>query len=160
METSILREIVNRSTPPDSYWSAVARDKTFTHPFRADLFATAVTRDAAVLDMGCGYGRLTGELHEAGWTCTVGADSAEGMITLAREQHPDLDFTLLAGRTLPWRRATFDAILLFSVLTCIPDRAQEQELLDEIRRVPIGTVLNSTRFSENLLSMIADTVRS
>lgn len=118
-----------------AYWSSVAREKTFTHPFRAELFAEVASRDAKVLDLGCGYGRLTAELHRSGWTRTIGADSAEGMIQLAREQHPDLAFTQLSKEALPWKDGAFDAVLLFSVLTCVPDTSEQDALLSEVARV-------------------------
>ena len=123
-----------------AYWTRVAHDKTFTHPFRADLFGRHVRRSERVLDLGCGYGRLTHELVEAGWQNTVGADSSLGMIERGREEHPALDFVHLtpapgARSTLPFADGSFDAVLLFSVLTCIPGGDEEASLLTEVARV-------------------------
>ena len=131
-----------------AYWSRVARTKTFTHPLDLDLIDAHLPRDGAVLDLGCGYGRLTAELHDAGWPNVCGADRASGMIEAARERRPDLAFTRLTDDALPWSAAHFDAVLLFSVLTCIPEAPAQDHLLAEIRRVlrPNGLLYVSDLF--------------
>ena len=49
--------------PSHEYWSSVAREKRFSHPIDVSLLARHVARDARILDLGCGYGRLTSALH-------------------------------------------------------------------------------------------------
>ena len=120
------------------YWSRVAREKTFGHPLDVERFARHVPRTARVLDLGAGYGRLTAELAEHGWTNVVGADRASGMVTLAKERHPGLEFVELdaaPGARLPFSDESFDAVLLFSVLTCVPEDHELDALFGEIERV-------------------------
>ena len=46
------------------YWNSIAETKEFTTPMRSDLFARHVKRNAEILDLGCGYGRIMHELSE------------------------------------------------------------------------------------------------
>jgi SAM-dependent methyltransferase len=39
------------------------------------------------------------------------------------------------GRTLPFLDGSFDLVLLFTVLTCVPDDEEQRKLLAEVRRV-------------------------
>ena len=129
-----------RPSEPDAqdapaYWSGVAGEKVFTHRFDAELFAAHVRRDARVLDLGCGYGRVTAELHDQGWSHVLGADRARGMIERARREHPRLAFALLDGPELPFESGAFDAVVLFSVLTCIPVERELERLMTGLHRI-------------------------
>lgn len=123
------------SEAPSDSWGRVAGRKRFAHPFDADRFGRRVPKDARILDVGCGYGRLLAALRDLGWTNAVGADPSPGMIDLGRATRPDLAFVRTDGRTLPFPDASFDAALLFTVLTSVPDDADQRALLAEIRRV-------------------------
>ena len=131
------RAVTERTEPgaPREYWSRVAPEKTFNHPLDHDLLARHVPKDASVLDLGCGYGRLTAELHAAGWTRVHGADTAGGMVARAREQHPQLELAHLESDSLPFGTASQDAVLLIAVLTCIPADADLERLFAEVQRV-------------------------
>jgi len=118
-----------------AYWNRVAAEKEFTHPFDVELFARHVPRDVRVLDLGCGSGRLGDVLFARGWRRYVGADTAEEMIALARGKSPALDLRAIAPGPLPWADETFGAVLLFSVLTCVPGDLEEDQLLAEVWRV-------------------------
>jgi len=117
------------------YWTERGRDKTFTTPFRMDVFQEHVARDARVLDFGCGYGRTLAELAGAGFTGLTGIDFSETLIERGRTEHPDLDLTAYPGGPLPFGDNVFDAALMLGVFTCIIEtRAQAQALL-ELKRV-------------------------
>ena len=49
------------------YWNSVADTKEFTTPMQSAVFCRYVNRDAAILDVGCGYGRVLSELHALGF---------------------------------------------------------------------------------------------
>ena len=49
------------------YWNKAAADKEFTTPFQLAAFEKYVPREAAVLDVGRGYGRTLDELYRADW---------------------------------------------------------------------------------------------
>ena len=124
-----------------NYWDTVAKTKVFSHPLDLPRFRALVDPSARILDYGCGYGRLCQELGTAGFTGVRGVDSSPRMIERARAENPALTFDVLDGG-LRFPRASFDAVLLFSVLTCICDDAGQRRVVGEIDRVlrPDGIV--------------------
>jgi SAM-dependent methyltransferase len=123
------------------YWNAVAETKAFSHPLDWRRFEALVDRSARILDYGCGYGRIAGQLHAAGYAGVMGVDPSPGMIMRARAEHPELSFDVLDGAA-PFADASFDAVVMFSVLTCIPSDEGQREVVREIGRLlrPNGIV--------------------
>ena len=117
------------------YWDSVAWEKTFTHPLNIDLFRDHVTTESRILDYGCGYGRTVNELLNHSYTNVAGIDSSALMIERGHRMYPHLDLQLLPASGLPYRDESFDAILLFAVLTCIPTNEGQQELLKNLTRL-------------------------
>ncbi len=124
------------------YWNRVANSKTFTHPLATERLGAIIDKKADILDFGCGYGRTCDELHRQGFRNIIGADSSEKMIEQGRQSYPNLELNVLKGKHLPYNPGTFDAVLLFAVLTCIPTNKGQQALIKEITRVlrPDGIV--------------------
>lgn len=119
-----------------SYWDRVAHEKRFSHPLRADWLARYLTNPAArILDYGCGYGRTLAELSNAGYAYVVGSDFSEAMLGRARREVPHSNLIRNDGAALPIKSESFDAVLLFAVLTCIPDDNDQRILLTEVERV-------------------------
>lgn len=117
------------------YWNSTGAGKTFTHPLEPSWLA-ALEPDARILDYGCWYGRLTGELHQLGFTAVEGVDLSPGLIARARQEWPAASFSVIdAPPTLPHPDGSFDAVLLFAVLTCIPTDAGQRELIAELNRL-------------------------
>ncbi|MEJ0086027.1 MAG: methyltransferase domain-containing protein [Pseudomonadota bacterium] len=127
------------------FWDQAAGTKQFTHPLDHARFTNAVSRDARILDFGCGQGRICAELMELGFLRVVGVDSSAQMIRIARQVCPNFDFAVNDGSQLPYEAASFDAALLFAVLTCIPDDAAQKNLLAGFKRIlrPGGLLLIS-----------------
>jgi len=123
------------SANQSEFWNQSAATKVFSHPLDHARFAQTVARDAAILDYGCGRGRLCGELAARGFTQVVGADFSTEMIAAARRDHPSVSFTHVDGATLPFGDASFDAVMLFAVLTCIPPRTAQRTLIADTHRV-------------------------
>ncbi|MFH1912997.1 MAG: class I SAM-dependent methyltransferase [Pseudomonadota bacterium] len=117
------------------YWTERGRDKTFTTPFRMDVFQGHVARDAKVLDFGCGYGRTLAELAGAGYTALAGIDFSETLIERGRVEHPGLDLKAYPGGPLPFEENSFDAALMLGVFTCIIETRAQAEALLELKRV-------------------------
>jgi len=113
----------------------VASEKRFSHPLRRDWLDRYSTRQAWILDYGCGYGRVAGELKDAGFVRVIGADFSEAMLGRARVEIPGPEWVQNDGRSLPFRDSSFDVMLLFAVLTCIPDSDEQEHLLAEVKRV-------------------------
>lgn len=120
---------------PTEFWNQSAASKVFSHPLDIARFERTVPRDAAILDYGCGRGRLCGELVAHGYRRVEGADFSSEMIAAAVREHPTVSFTLVDGAALPYDGASFEAVLLFAVLTCIPPRDAQRALAAELRRV-------------------------
>jgi SAM-dependent methyltransferase len=117
------------------YWDRVANEKCFSHPLRVDWLAEYSNKQARILDYGCGYGRTLAELSEAGFENLVGVDFSEQMLGRAQIAVTHAGLIRNDGHTLPFKNESFDAVLLFAVLTCIPDDNEQQQLLAEVRRV-------------------------
>ena len=118
------------------YWNRAAADKEFTTPFQLAAFEKSVTREAVVLDVGCGYGRTLDELYRAGWRSLIGVDFSEAMIERGRAAYPHLDLRVKrSAEKIDLPDASVDAVILFAVLTCISSNAEQERMISEIRRV-------------------------
>ncbi|MER7463052.1 class I SAM-dependent methyltransferase [Streptomyces sp. NPDC097981] len=118
-----------------AYWDTAGAAKTFTHPLDFGWLAGA-DRSARVLDYGCGYGRTMAELSGHGFSRVCGVDLSPALIARGRRSRPDLEFTVLEDPPLlPYSSASFDVIVLFAVLTCIPDDGAQRAPVAELIRV-------------------------
>ena len=115
-------------TSQSSYWDRVAHEKRFSHPLRKTWLARYLNIQARILDYGCGYGRTLAELSDAGYENTFGMDFSESMLGRCRTAVPESRLIRNDGCGLPLKPGSFDAVLLFAVLTCVPD-SNEQRLL-------------------------------
>ena len=86
---------------------------------RAMLAAFAEIATGPILDAGCGPGRITGHLAELGLTVS-GLDLSPEMITLARETHPKLDFTVGSVLDLDRPDASLGGIVAWYSLIHMP----------------------------------------
>jgi len=118
-----------------AYWDAVAETKQFTHPLHTP-WLDGIGRNAAILDYGCGYGRTMSTLEQQGFGDLFGVDTSPAMISRARRLHPAMRFEVLdTPPTLPCADASIDLVVLFAVLTCIPDDQAQRRLIGEVSRV-------------------------
>jgi SAM-dependent methyltransferase len=116
------------------YWDSVASKKSFAHPLRVDWLRSYLKPEARILDHGCGYGRLLEQFAGAGYSNVVGTDFSGGMLAQCRARLPEAMVVRNDGRVLPFCDRSFDAVVLFTVLTCIPSDEDQIALLAEIRR--------------------------
>lgn len=110
------------------YWDKVAEQKTFSHPIDIDLIKTYVAADAAIVDFGCGYGRLVTDLVQAGFTNVKGYDTSMQLVQRGRASGLKLHH-IPSPADLPFANNSIDCILLFAVLTCIPSNKGQSELI-------------------------------
>ena len=123
-------------------WDKVAINVDFNLEIDLARFLELVGREAKVLDFGCGYGRISNELIESGYTDVIGVDPSCAMIERGRKEFPGLPLLHLDGVDLPFGENTFDAVVICAVLTCIPSLEERGRVAAEITRVlkPGGVV--------------------
>jgi SAM-dependent methyltransferase len=133
------------------YWDSVSSSKTFTHSIDIDRFHAVVSPESNILDFGCGYGRTCEELYRLGFRNIVGADSSPKMIERGHKEYPHLNLQTLESNNIPYDSESFDIIILFAVLTCIPTNEGQQSLIREIFRIlrPGGIVYISDYWLQN-----------
>jgi SAM-dependent methyltransferase len=117
------------------YWETAGAGKTFTHPLNREWLA-GIGRSARVLDYGCGYGRVMAELSECGFEGILGVDISAALINRGRRERRDLRFEIIEfPPTVRESDGSFDLIVLFAVLTCVPGDEEQRELIAELRRL-------------------------
>ena len=134
----------------ERHGAEVAADYAKVKSPAAKYFPVAFLAGSRVLDIGCGMGRDTAALVEAGFDAT-GVDASETMLQQARERYPDLAARLNRDSVPALSTvgdAAFDGVLCWAVLMHLP----EELLFDTIynlRRVlkPGGRLLISTPLS-------------
>jgi SAM-dependent methyltransferase len=118
------------------YWNRIGPSKPFGHPVNLARLAEYVDPSRPILDFGCGYGRVAGFLWSHGYRNVSGVDPAPAMVAAAREHFPEIEFHVLGH---PPRvgvpDTSVDAVLLFTVLTCVPGDAGQRAIVDEATRV-------------------------
>jgi SAM-dependent methyltransferase len=122
-------------TDPKDYWDDHADTVHFTIPLKEELVRRYIPSNARILDYGCGYGRTLQQLWEIGYRNLLGVDFSAGMITRGRSLYPHLELHLGNAGGLPRDSPPFDLILLFAVLTCIPDDRDQQMLITNLDRL-------------------------
>lgn len=117
------------------YWNTTGTQKSFAHPLNLRRVRQWISDEGCILDFGCGYGRVLGELYKEDYAKLIGLDFSPAMIAAARAQYPEIAFEQIESLTIPLPDASVDGVLLFSVLTCIPTDEGQRELLREVNRV-------------------------
>ncbi len=117
------------------YWENLSPDKTFTTPVQCELLKRFIAADAAILDVGCGYGRALLELRQAGFANLAGVEMSPALLLRAQDALPDARLRSQEPPVIDFPDAAFDAVLLLAVLTCIADDREQLALRDEILRV-------------------------
>lgn len=122
-----------------------------------DAFAEAVARDGdpLVLDAGCGAGRMSRYLADRG--CRVeGVDLSPGMVSMARRDHPSLEFAVGSLLDLPCPDDQFAGVLLWYSIIHTPPAGQGR-IFEEVARVlrPQGHVLVGFQSGEGVRDLSA-----
>jgi len=90
-----------------------------------------------VLDLGCGDGDVLAGLVRWGArpACLVGVDVRADALARAHARWPELRFDVADATALPYRAASFDLVLCFTLFTSILDDGVARRTAGEIRRV-------------------------
>lgn len=101
---------------------------------------------AKLIDLGCGGGRTSGALAEAGYTVTA-IDLSQPLIEHARQRYPGLDFRVMNATAMTFPDENFDAALFsFNGIDGLFPLTERLRCLNEIWRVlkPGGVFILST----------------
>lgn len=122
------------------------------------LFERYLRKTDAILDLGCGAGRVSFGLWESGFENVTGADLAEGMVDEARSIAEDLGcsvrFRVEDATALSCDDSVLDGVIFaFNGLMQIPGRDNRRRALREIARSlrPGGVFIFSTLDREDQL---------
>ena len=104
------------------------------------LMERYVPRSGAVLDIGCGAGRTTFGLYEAGYYGVTGFDLSTTMVEAARriatERGLPVRFDVGDAASMPFADQSFDGALFSNQgFMCIPGGERRLKALREVRRV-------------------------
>ena len=78
-----------------------------------------------ILDLGCGYGRITTELYKKGFENIIGFDPSVPLIERAINENPGPVYT--ANEKI-FERIHFDLIICFAIFTSCPANEEQAEL--------------------------------
>ena len=117
------------------YWDKVAHKKFFTHPVKFDRLHELLPEEAKILDYGCGYGRTCADLAAHGYRHVIGVDVSREMIRRGKSLFPELELLHVAPGPLSFKAGTFNACILFGILTCIPTDKGHHRLIKDIHRI-------------------------
>jgi ubiquinone/menaquinone biosynthesis C-methylase UbiE len=127
--------VLGHFTDQIEYWDEIGSTKTFSHPVNFSWLDGSLDSQSRILDYGCGYGRVMNLLYEHGYRNIEGVDFSTQMIHRSRQSFPHLSFQVIQSPLLSYTDGSFDAVLLFAVLTCIPHDEDQRVLIDELVRV-------------------------
>ncbi len=132
---SFIMKIQVNGMDQKEYWNSVSETKTFTLPFNSESFSKYVNKDAVIVDIGCGYGRVLRILKDEGYTDLTGFDFSDLMISRAKRECPEIRFETMEEGKIPLEDESTDTVILFAVLTCIVSDEKQEVLIKEIRRI-------------------------
>ena len=104
------------------------------------MIAKYIPQQAPILDIGCGAGRTTFGLYEAGYRNITGCDLSASMIDaarrIARERDLPTPFDIVDATSMPYEDERFEGALFSGQgLMCIPGHERRLNALREVRRV-------------------------
>ena len=95
----------------------------------------------AILDIGCGEGRLAGEIAAAGAQAT-GVDPNPSALDRARALVPAATFVRAGAEVLPFRSASFDVVVVVNALHHVPTDLMDLALAEASRVIrPEGMLI-------------------
>jgi ubiquinone/menaquinone biosynthesis C-methylase UbiE len=107
-------------------------------------FCSYLPKGGKVLDAGCGFGRDTKVFFDKGHKST-GIDLSSGLLKIAKEKYPEINFVKGNLLRLPFENESFDGIWAHSSLVHVEKNSQIKKILDEFNRVlKPGSILHVT----------------
>jgi 2-polyprenyl-3-methyl-5-hydroxy-6-metoxy-1,4-benzoquinol methylase len=101
------------------FWDNMSKEYISSNPAFLEEFRKYVPLHSTILDIGCGYGRVLGELKDIGYTDITGIDFSNKMVERAKSKNPEINIEFMETTSSDLlKNKKFDAIILFDMLTC------------------------------------------
>ena len=113
-----------------NYWEQEGANKKFTHDLSPGWIEN-VPLDSWVLDLGCGYGRITKQLYESGYANIVGYDPSRSMISRAVKENAGPTYTFRKDDILNHK---YSLVVCFALFTSCPEPENQMELKNIIEK--------------------------
>ena len=115
---------MDKSKQASLVYNKIAEDyeKVFSKPSEyIGEFLTLLPKNAKILDVGCGAGRDSGFMFSKGFE-VIGIDLSKGMLGLARQRYPKIDFKQQDMRSLNFSPKSFEGIFASCSLIHLPKK--------------------------------------
>jgi len=139
LHSSALQDVFMNHSATQTFWNEIGSTKNFSDPFFEAIFSQYVEKTSAIIEYGCGYGRILSKLWEAGYTNLQGFDFAPKMIERGQTTFPHLNLNLLneTGKVALADQSIHGAILS-TVLCCTPNKEDQKIIMTELYRLLKG----------------------
>ena len=124
-------------------WDSISETVEFTAPVDTVRISQLLDPQARILDLSCGYGRVTAQLSLQGFANVIGYDASQRMIERGRLEYPDLKLEVANAHAIPESDESFEAVVIAALLTSEPERHRRSAIISEIARLlaPDGLVI-------------------
>jgi ubiquinone/menaquinone biosynthesis C-methylase UbiE len=116
-------------------WNQLAPSHVSTIPPDVDVLLKHLVPTAWILDLGCGYGRVTDLIAQKGFPNIVAVDFSTAMLTRAISARPAGLFCNASALELPFKSGSFDAVTMLGVLCFIWPFLECKKVFREVWRV-------------------------
>jgi SAM-dependent methyltransferase len=113
------------------YWDKEGATKIFTHELFPKWIGN-ISLDSAVLDFGCGYGRIAKQLYSLGFENIIGYDPSERMISRAIDENHGPRYTSQIGEVLKHK---YGLVICFALFTSCPEPENQLAIKEIIEKV-------------------------
>jgi len=129
-----------------AFYLLTSRDRALTQMLQVFMMrAGRSLADLRILDVGCGTGGVLRSLVSWGAQPQnlAGVDVLEERIQLAQRLSPNICFSVADARELPFANDSWDMVILFTVISSVPNPSIQSQIALESLRVlkPQGAVL-------------------
>jgi SAM-dependent methyltransferase len=134
-----------------NFWDKVASEHQSTATFNYEIFQNTVKdKNAAILEVGCGYGRILNNLYTLGYKNSIGIDISQNMLDRGKKESPHLKLLYTKGVPFELKDKQFDVVLLLGVLCSVVADQDQLALINESKRLlKVGGIIYISDFLMN-----------